>query len=260
MLELDIATILFEVFNFVVLSFLLYLFLFRPVTKKVKERAAEKERLMQEIEQERQEAVRLRQELEARLAALEQEADAILTQAHERAELEHDELLRAARAEVERILVEARTDAYRIQQQALEDSYQQLVDAVLAVSGQLVRRTAPPSLHQTLVEQLNERIWELGRTEIQRVEAFRRSLGERTPVAHVTTVQPLAPEQQAQLARTLTALADHHVNLELKIDPSLVAGIRVRLGDMIIDNSIGGQMAELRESVLRALKERLAHE
>ncbi|MBN1955589.1 MAG: F0F1 ATP synthase subunit delta [Anaerolineae bacterium] len=259
MLDLDAATILFELFNFIVLSILLYYLLFRPVMKKVQERAAEKERIMQEVEQERLEAIRMREELEARLSNLDQEVNAILAQAYKNADLEHADLLQAARAEAERVLVEAHSDAIRLQQQEMDSFYQVLLDAILEISGQLVTRTVPPDLHKALIEQINERIWELGRGEIQRVEAFRRSMGERTPIAYVTTVLPLSPEQQGQLARTFTALADHHVNLELEIDPKLVAGARVRLGDMLVDNSIGGRMAELRESVLQALKERIAN-
>jgi F0F1-type ATP synthase delta subunit len=110
------------------------------------------------------------------------------------------------------------------------------------------------------VQQLSDRIWELGRSEMERVETFRRSLGDRTPTAYVTTARPLSPEQQGLLARTFTALADRHVNLELKTDPALAAGIRVRLGDTIVDHSIAGQLADLRESVSTALKERMAHE
>ncbi len=259
MLDLHVPTILFELLNFVVLSLLLYAFLFRPVMERVKERAAEKERLEQEIARERAEAVRLRQEWEARLAVADQEADEILAAAREKAEEERVELLQAARAEVERILVEAQADAYRLRQQVMDEAYQEIENAVLDVSGHLLRRVTPPALHDLLTEQLNESVWELGRKEIRRVEAFRRSLEERTPVAEVTAAQPLSPEQQGKLARTLTALADHHVNLELKIDPSLVAGVRVRLGDMVIDNSIGGRMDEMREHVSKAIREHVLH-
>ncbi|HEC33912.1 MAG TPA: hypothetical protein ENI37_04275, partial [Chloroflexi bacterium] len=61
-------------------------------------------------------------------------------------------------------------------------------------------------VHDSLVQQLSDRIWELGRSEMERVETFRRSLGDRAPTAYVTTARPLSPEQQGLLARTFTAL------------------------------------------------------
>jgi len=260
MLNLDFATIAFQIINFLVLAGLLYYFLFRPVMRRAQARAAEKERLAHETSQEREEATKLRVELEARLARVEEETAALIARAQEQAEVERATLLQEAQVEVERILAEAHADAHRLRQQAVDDFHAELVDAILEISGSMIGHAAPPEVHDVLIQQLNERIWDLGRSEMERVETFRRSLGERTPTAHVTTARPLSPEQQGLLARTFTALADRHVNLELKADPALAAGIRVRLGDMVVDNSIAGRLDELHEAASQALKEHVANE
>ena len=260
MLNLDIWTIAFQIINFLALVAALYYLLFRPVMRSVKERAAEKEQLAHELAQERQEAARLHAELETRLAHTDEEVATIIARAREQAEAERKALLQETQAEVERILVEAHADAHRLRQQAVDESHDDLLDAILEISAWAIGRTAPPEAHETLVQQLSDRIWELGRSEMERVETFRRALGDRTPTAYVTTARPLSPEQQGLLARTFTALADRHVNLESKTDPSLAAGIKVRLGDTLVDHSIGGQLAELRETVSMALKERMAGE
>ena len=176
------------------------------------------------------------------------------------AEAERKALLRETQAKVERILIEAHADAHRLRQQAVDNFHDEMLNTILEVSGWVIGRAAPPEVHDALVQQLSDRIWELGRSEMERVETFRRSLGDRTPTAYVTIAQPLSPEQQGLLARTFTALADRHVNLELKIDPALAAGIQVRLGDTLVDHSIGGQLAELRETVSETLKERMTGE
>jgi len=49
MLNLDFATIAFQIVNFLALAALLYYLLFRPVMRSVKEREAERERLAREI-------------------------------------------------------------------------------------------------------------------------------------------------------------------------------------------------------------------
>jgi F-type H+-transporting ATPase subunit b len=260
MLNLDLATIAFQIINFLALAALLYYFLFRPVMSRVKTRAAEKERLAREMAQKREEAAKLRAELEERLANADEEAAAIITEAQEQAEAERTALLEEVHAEAERILVEAHADAQRLRQQAAEDFHDDVLDAILEISGQVIGRTAPPEVHDTLVQQLNDRIWELGRHEMERVETIRRSLGDRAPTAYVTSAQPLSAEQQGQLVRTFTALADRHVNLELRTDPDLAAGLRVRLGDMVVDNSITGQLNQLREAASKALRERVANE
>lgn len=260
MLNLDLATIAFQVINFLVLAALLYRFLFRPVMRAMRERADERERLRREIAQKHQDATNLRADLEARLAHAEEEAATIIAEAHEQAQAEQAALLQETEAEVERILVEAHADAHRLRQQAAHDFHDDLLNAIMEISGQVIGRITPPEVHDALVQQLNDRIWELGRSEMERVEAFRRSLGDRTPTAHVTCARPLSPEQQGMLARTITAFADRRVNIEMNTDPNVVAGMRVRIGDLMVDNSIAGQLDELRASTSQALKEHAGHE
>ena len=252
MLNLDIATVVFQIINFLGLTALLYYFLFRPVMRGMKERAAEREKLAREMAQDREAVAQLRAGLEARLEHTEEEAALIITQAEQRAQAERKAFLQEPQAEVERILVEAHADARRLRTQAVDDFHDELLDAILETSAHLVGQAAPPEVHDTLVRQLSDRIWELGRSEIERVDAFRRSLGERVPTAYVKSARPLTPEQQGLLASTFTALADRNVNLDWSADPALAAGMQVRLGDFIVDNSIAGQLSELREAVSKA--------
>jgi F0F1-type ATP synthase delta subunit len=60
--------------------------------------------------------------------------------------------------------------------------------------------------------------------------------------------------------RTFSALADRDVNVDLKVDPSLGLGLQVRLGDLVMDTTIAGQLDGLRENVVEALEERTADE
>ena len=261
MLELNVPTIAFEILNFLILSFVLYRFLFLPVMRNVQKRASEKEQLLRELDENRDEAARLRGDLETRLANIEQEITETIAQAQEKLENERREVLQWAEKEAERLLTEAQAEALQIQQRAMAEFHDELLEAILESSGLIIGQIAPQELHDTLVQKLNDRIWEFGRgDEIQHVEAIRRSLGERTPTVYATSARPLSPDQQRLLLRTFSALADHDVHLEMKTDPALVAGLRVRLGDLIMDNSISAQLAGLREDVSNALKEHVPGE
>ena len=257
MLELDLATVIFQIINFGILAGLLYWLLFKPITRTIRERAEKKEGVLAELERERQAVAIRRAELDEQLSRLEEESANAVVLAREEAEWERASLLGEAQAEVEQILVEAQTDAYRIRQQAINTFHGDLVDAVLDISGKIIGNTLPEEVHGSLVRQLSDRIWEMGRSDIQRVEAFRQSLGQREPTAYITSAQSLTIEQQGLMARTLTALADRHIDLEVQVDPDLVAGIRVRIGDIVVDSSIAGQLDELQDQVMAALAERI---
>jgi F-type H+-transporting ATPase subunit b len=258
MLSLDLVTVVFQLINFVVLALILNRLLFQPILRRAAERADEKERLMRELAEERQAVAALRADLEQKRAGLEEERDQSVARIREDAESHRQELLKGARAEAEKLLMEAQTDAYRMRQQAMDDFHEQLVGSILDISGTIIGRVAPPAVHDALVQGLSERIREMGRSEMERVEAVRRSLGDREARASVASARELSGEQQAQLARTLTALADRHVNIELSISPGLVAGLQVRLGDTVIDNSLAGQLEELRQQASLAIREQVS--
>ncbi|MBN1178894.1 MAG: F0F1 ATP synthase subunit delta [Anaerolineae bacterium] len=260
MLDIDLATVAFQVFNFLVLTALLYYFLFRPVLASVNERTEKRKQALEKIEADRKAAAKLRAALDARLSNVEEEANHLLLTAREEARLEREHLIHETHAEVERILARSHLDAHQARQQYHQEFQDELLDAILEISTLVIGQVTPQGVHETLVERLNERIWEMGRSEMDRVRAFRRAMNKRAPTAYVTSALPLSPEQQGKLARTLTALADHNVQIELTIDPALAAGVRVRMGDMILDDSIAGHIAALREQVAGTLQDRLHHE
>jgi F-type H+-transporting ATPase subunit b len=258
--QVNIEIILLQLANFTILAVLLYFVLFRPMMRKMREHETEKERVARETMQDRQETERLRAALEDRLAGVEEEATAIVARAKEQAEVERTALMQEVEAEAERILADAYANADRLGSQTIDEFQGDLLDTILAISGQVINQVTPPEIHDALIQQLSDRIWEMGRSEMGQVETLRHALGDREPTVYVTTAHPLTPEQQGLLARTFTALADRHVSIEVTADPTLAAGVRVRLGDMVVDNSIADRLESLRESVAQALKEQVAGE
>ena len=81
------------------------------------------------------------------------------------------------------------------------------------------------------------------------LEAYRQLRDDRLGIveASVKTAKPLAPEQMAQLQTSLEARAGKTVRMRYEIDPSLVGGLVVRLGDVVFDRSVKHQLETLRE-------------
>lgn len=68
----------------------------------------------------------------------------------------------------------------------------------------------------------------------------------RRVVATVRVAAPLTAEQEARLAATLSGQAGRAVNLHVVVDPSVVGGIKVELGDEVIDGTVAGRLADAR--------------
>ena len=99
MLNLDVATVIFQIINFLFFFGLLYWLLFKPVTATIKQRRQQRERMLREVERERQAVSVQRAELDERLSRLDEESVTVIALARERAEEERRALLQEAREE-----------------------------------------------------------------------------------------------------------------------------------------------------------------
>lgn len=71
----------------------------------------------------------------------------------------------------------------------------------------------------------------------------------RRSLATVVTAHPLTADQEARLEAALTAQVGRPVNLMVVVDPSLVGGVRVEIGDEIIDGSMAGRFDAARRQL-----------
>ncbi|HSL84312.1 MAG TPA: ATP synthase F1 subunit delta, partial [Thermoanaerobaculia bacterium] len=77
-----------------------------------------------------------------------------------------------------------------------------------------------------------------------------RRLGVAT--AQVTTAHPLDEEETERLRKALSGKLDRRVDLELAVDPDLIAGFRARVGSTLYDASLKGQLDRLAERLAEA--------
>jgi len=68
-------------------------------------------------------------------------------------------------------------------------------------------------------------------------------------IAVVRTAGPLNQQQQERLARTLEAAYGHEIHLNVVIDPAVVGGISIQIGDELIDGTAASRLAEVRRKL-----------
>ncbi len=68
-------------------------------------------------------------------------------------------------------------------------------------------------------------------------------------VAEVHVAVPLSNEQRDRLAAALVAAYGHDVHLNVVIDPEMIGGVSVRIGDELINGSIASRLADLRRGL-----------
>jgi F-type H+-transporting ATPase subunit delta len=93
-----------------------------------------------------------------------------------------------------------------------------------------------------------------GRSLERVLTAFGRIAAERRNrlVAVVRTAVELSEQQKSRLAAALAAKYGHDVHLNIEVDPSILGGMSIRVGEEEIDGTIVRRLADIRRRIERA--------
>jgi len=89
----------------------------------------------------------------------------------------------------------------------------------------------------------------------RRMHVLYDAMRQRIP-ARLTTAAPLGAAESARIVDNLRAMLGGEPILELSVDPNLIGGAVLRVGDVIYDGSIANQLNTLRQEII----DRSAHE
>lgn len=82
--------------------------------------------------------------------------------------------------------------------------------------------------------------------EFRRLDNARQGI----TLATATSATPLSPDEIRAITARLEQLTGGRVELDTQIDPSLLGGLVVRVGDRLIDGSVRGRLERLRNQLV----------
>lgn len=82
-------------------------------------------------------------------------------------------------------------------------------------------------------------------------EAYTKIAGEALGQAHavVYTAKQLSAEELAKVEATFSEIAGKKIKAEQFVEPALLGGVQVRIGDRLYDGSLSGKLARLEQSL-----------
>lgn len=230
-----------QIVNFVFLVIILRAIAYEPLQRMLQER---RERIQKGIEDAKAaEEARAMVETERAkiLAEARTEANQIVAEAHTKARQEADQLLDQAREEAEQIRATAHEEAAAERNQILGQMRKDIAALAIAAAHKLVGEALDEQRQQALVDAFFSGIRE-GRVEILPADMERVS----GPVTFISAI-PLTEAEQATIRRELTARLGEGIEVSFQVDPQILGGVVVRIGDRILDNSFIRQLGQLRE-------------
>lgn len=240
----DFTTFLFELANFALLLWILQRVLYRPLREGVERRRAAMARERELAAEERAAAGALRAEAEERLEEVDRLRETIVADAREQAAKEEARILEHAREEAEAERERVQRTLEREREEALAWLREATVDNATEIAGRLLRDLLPEDADRVLLGALVASIPEQG-------DAFRAQAsgarGDGPLVVELCAPRPLDDEVLATLRSVLEETLARPCRLSLREDPSLLAGVVLRVGDRVLDASVAGHLSALRE-------------
>ncbi|HEX7638332.1 MAG TPA: F0F1 ATP synthase subunit delta [Burkholderiaceae bacterium] len=80
---------------------------------------------------------------------------------------------------------------------------------------------------------------------------FRALVNERSGIAdaHIVSAFPLDAAQQSELVQVLEKRFGHQLKAQVEVDPALIGGVRVTVGDEVLDTSVRARLEQMRAAL-----------
>lgn len=231
-LGINIGYLIIQILGIIILLAFMKAFAYEPILRTLEARQA---RIAKGLEDARQAAIaRDNADAEAKkiLDAARAEAAKVRQSAAEQGEETRKGIVRQAEEQARVILSEAQEEAQEERDRILSDLRSQVVAIAMAATGKLLNEELKDETRQrTLVNEF-----------LAAPPADVASL--RGDEAIVTSALPLTDAEKQRVRDVLNV-----DEVTFRVNPDLLGGLIVRVGDQVVDNSIGNQLGDLRDSM-----------
>ncbi len=230
-LGINVGYLVMQILLFVILMLVMRNYAYGPIIKVLEERKA---RIAKGLEDSRQAAIaRDNADAEAKkiLDAARAEAANMRQEAAVQAEENAKGIIAKAEGDAKGIIAAARKDAEEERNGILSELRDQVAAIAIAAANKLVGDALTEDRQRALISEF-----------FAKVPASMTGFSGES--AEVTSALPLTDKEQADVKNALKAST-----VKFKVDPKILGGLIVRVGDQVVDNSVAGQMNALRESI-----------
>lgn len=242
-LGINLGFFLFQVFNFTILVILLYALAYKPILNMLETR---KKKIAQSMEDARVAAdARANAEKEARDIITKAQAEAAqkIREATERAEKAALDVQAKAETEAAKAREDALAGVAAERDTILADMRGQIAALAMAAAQKLIGESLDEKRQRVLIDEFFSGVM-AGKVVI--LEDSGTISGAK---AQITSALPLTPTEQDEIKKNVAEKIGQDSPVTFKVNPSILGGLIVRVGDKIMDGSVAGQLEGMRKSL-----------
>jgi F-type H+-transporting ATPase subunit b len=241
-LGLNLGYVLVQIISFLVMVVILRAWAYKPILKMLEDR---RNRIAQGLEDARIAAdarENAEKEAEEILASAQQEAVAKVREATERAEEASKEINAEAEKQAAEIRSVADTEAEEAKAQALGELRGQVAALAIAAAQKIIGEALDEKRGHALIEEFFSGVKQ---GEVTLLEGERLA-GES---AVITSALPLTEEEQETVRSEIVERMGSSATISFRVDPNILGGLIIRVGDKVLDSSVSGKLQGLKQSI-----------
>jgi len=240
-LGINLGMLIIQIFAFAIVMLTLNAWVYKPMINMMETR---KQKIAQGLEDARvaaearadaqKEADKIRAEAQA-------EAAKIVREATERATVAGQDVKAAAEAEAAKVRDAATAEAELERNRILGDLRGQVAALAIAAANKLVGEALDDKKQHALLNEFFSGV-KSGKIVILDDASFK---GES---AEVTSALPLNPDEESTVRQEVLARVGAK-DIAFRVDPSILGGLVIKVGDKVMDNSVAGRLEGLRQNL-----------
>jgi F-type H+-transporting ATPase subunit b len=241
-LGLNLGYILLQICMFGIVFVTLRAWVYKPVLGLLQSR---REKIAQGLEDARVAAeARSNAEREAARIISESQAKAALTvrEATERAELASKDVKTLADAEAAKARELALLEVEQERDRILAELRTQVAALAISAAQKIIGETLDARRQHALVDEFFSGV-KAGKVVVLQDAALQGSAAE------VISALPLTEMEQATVKSQVLAQLGAEANIAFRVDPGILGGLIVKVGDKVVDGSVAGQLQVLRQNL-----------
>jgi F-type H+-transporting ATPase subunit b len=241
-LGINLGYLLVQILNFAIIFVVLRVWVYKPILGLLERR---RERIAQGLEDARVAAearANAEKEAQAILGRAQADANQKVRESAERAEQVAREIHAAAEKDAAAVRAAAAGEAEQARSAALGELRGQVAALAIAAAQKLIGESLDEKRQRHLVQEFFSGIKE-GRVVVLEGESLQGASAE------VTSALPLTEAEQDTVRQQLAKPLGAGAPLSFRVNPAILGGIVIRVGDKVIDGSVAGQLEGLRQSL-----------
>jgi len=247
MININWSTLVLQILNFVVMALILTRFFFKPVIQTLDERSKRVTSALDEAEKREQQAHEAQAQYEKLLTEAQEQVLAMNQRAQEELQETRQRILAEAREEILTMRAKTEAELEEARQQAIAQHRHELGRLATTLSGRLMRQAGGEQFQRSSMLEFLKRLSSFPKDDYQRALA---SVQAETVQVQIVSAGDLDEDTRSQIESQLSEILDRSMEVSFKRDPSLLGGATMRLGDVVVDGSLAGQLQTLSERYL----------